>query len=126
MAKKITKKQLNAMPGYIVLVDYKAGHTPILKYVDIDVNVTDIAAALDACTDLFTEDVYMLKIAQKTDIIEKDVDGFYYVVYKNVLASRTRGKYHTISDKHNSEFAWNLAKYPEWNHTETYNTDLFK
>ena len=120
MAKKITKRQLNALPGYIVLVDYRAEHTPILEYVHIDVDVTDIAAALDKCTELFTDDVYMLKIAQKTDVIEKDRDGFYYVVYKNVLASRTRGKYHTISDKHNSEFAWNLSFYPEWNQTETY------
>lgn len=94
--KKLTKKAIAAAPKYVVTIDYRATYKPLtLEYKAVEAD--SILDAMRAADELFnTEQVYLLKIKEKTGRVRDDE----FLIYEDRLVSRSRGEWHLADEAH--------------------------
>lgn len=97
------------MIKYIAVIDYRAS---LRKGFDHKALIaTNIFDAMNEAENLKTEDVYMVRIAEKFGKSEKR-EGAKRTKYREVLANRSGG-WHTVDDAHSEcQCTWERAEYP--------------
>ena len=116
--KKLTKKAIKEMPQYIVIIDWMSGANVIIEWMSgakkpfdyIPVNVNNILDAMDVAESYKSNDVYLIKIAEKTDRVYDTTA----LIYEDVLVTRSHG-WHRSDEKHGECNSW-IAYYPEYNY----------
>lgn len=95
--KKITKKAIKEAPAYIITIDYTVDTKKGLERKTLA--ATNLVEAMAEAETFFSEEVYLIDLAEKTGDIDADVNG---LIYKDILTSRRRRNWH-ITDKQHSE-----------------------
>ncbi len=94
----ITNAYIDSAPKYILVIDHKAGTVPEeftpLHYEIL--NKRDILGAMkEAEIKFWDSTVYMMEIAENTDVIFDN-----RLVYQTVLSSRSKGNFHLTDGMH--------------------------
>lgn len=91
--KTVSKKALKEASSYVVRLDYSTS----MRYEYIKLEATDLLGAMSEAERYFGEDIYLLDIFQKTDIID-DVEVS--ILYKGTVRSRRKGSWHVCDADH--------------------------
>lgn len=103
---KITKKAIATAPKYMVSIDYRAGYRNAIDFQLL--NADNIFEAMQEAEKLHDENVYLLRILEKTGEVHENE----FLVYADKLISRSRGNYH-LSDKEHGEVAFDALWHVE-------------
>lgn len=97
------------MIKYIAVIDYRANYGKGFDHKEL--NATNIFDAMNEAEKLKTEEVYMVRIAEKFGKSEKR-EGAKRTKYREVLANRSGG-WHTVDESHSEcQYVWERAEYP--------------
>ena len=96
------------MKKYIAIVDFKS--TVRKGFDHVELNAKTILEAMDEASKLKTEDVYLVKIAEKIGKIEKR-EGAKRAKYTEILCFRSFGWHPCNSDNCESSSVWERAEY---------------
>lgn len=92
--KKLTKKAIAAAPKYMVAIDWNSSYSGTIDHEMIEAD--NIFEAMQIADKMFSENVYLLAIMEKTDVIVENE----FIAYADKLTSRTRGNWHLSDAEH--------------------------
>ena len=93
--KKLTKKAIAAAPKYMVSIDWRASYRNTIDRQML--NAGDIFEAMAEAEKFFDENVYLIRILEKTEEVQENE----FLVYTDKLTSRSRGNWHLTDAAHN-------------------------
>lgn len=96
------------MKKYIAVVDFKASVKSGFEHVEL--NAKTVLEAMDEAFKLKTEEVYLVKIAEKVGKTEKR-EGAKRTNYKEILCCRSNGWHPCTEENSESSSVWQRAEY---------------
>ena len=93
--KKLTKKAIATAPKYMISIDWRASYRNTIDRQML--NADNIFEAMQEAEKLHDENVYLLRILEKTDEVQENE----FLVYEDKLTSRSRGNGHLTDAAHN-------------------------
>ena len=92
--KKLTKKFVKESATFVAIIDYKAGKGPVRGFDFIELSAKNILEAMNEAGKLMTEDVYLIKIAEKAGVYNiGEYSEIGRIIYRSVLVCRSFGWY---------------------------------
>lgn len=109
--KKITKKEIKEAPKYMLFFDFKASAPESMTQEMLTAD--NLIEAMDEAAGQWSEEVYLMKILEKTDELASGEDEGLGIIYTDKITSRQPHNWHPSNLK-NSESTWRYAYNPQW------------